>query len=163
MRRDPEKAREGMRRWRKRHPQEHNAEVRGYYRRHRERIVRRSVEYHRSHPEIGRTVNAPRRAQAAGGGGSHTTGEWLALCAECGGRCAYCGGPGPLHRDHRLPLSRGGTNDIANIAPACASCNMRKHKMTDREWMIRLLNERLASPEFVVVDWWGRDQIQLVS
>jgi 5-methylcytosine-specific restriction endonuclease McrA len=30
------------------------------------------------------------------------------------------------HRDHVIPVSKGGTNDIRNIVLACAPCNVRK-------------------------------------
>lgn len=33
----------------------------------------------------------------------------------------------PLELDHVYPLARGGANDATNVAPACASCNARKH------------------------------------
>lgn len=36
--------------------------------------------------------------------------------------CWICGNPSDTV-DHILPLSRGGTNDPANLAPACRSCN----------------------------------------
>ena len=55
--------------------------------------------------------------------------------------CAYDSAPGPLHADHRLPLARGGTNEISNILPACARCNLRKHLMTEAEFRARLAAE----------------------
>lgn len=32
----------------------------------------------------------------------------------------------PLTRDHVIPLSAGGSNDISNIVPACLRCNQTK-------------------------------------
>ena len=46
--------------------------------------------------------------------------------------------------DHRTPLERGGTNEIANILPACVRCNLRKHLMTEDEFRARLAAERAA-------------------
>jgi 5-methylcytosine-specific restriction endonuclease McrA len=39
--------------------------------------------------------------------------------------CQYCGGPATTV-DHVIPLARGGTDDLANLVPACAVCNGRK-------------------------------------
>lgn len=39
-----------------------------------------------------------------------------------------------VHKEHRIPISRGGLNWIANIAPACARCNRSKHDLTEREF-----------------------------
>lgn len=60
-------------------------------------------------------------------GGRHTEAEWLALKFYYGNRCAYCGKrTAKLTKDHVYPVSKGGTDNIANIVPACQSCNSRK-------------------------------------
>lgn len=44
-------------------------------------------------------------------------------------RCAHCGNQEPdvkLSPDHRIPRSRGGTNDDRNWQPLCAQCNTQK-------------------------------------
>src|SRR4051794_36588015 len=52
--------------------------------------------------------------------------QWAALKEQWGG-CAYCGATDrPLQRDCVLALSRGGRYTLANIAPACRSCNPGK-------------------------------------
>lgn len=38
-------------------------------------------------------------------------------------------------RDHLLPQMRNGSNDITNVAPACAPCNHRKGNRTPLEWL----------------------------
>jgi hypothetical protein len=83
-----------------------------------------------------------RRARALGAGPSFTAAEWIALVAAHEQRCAYCGSPGQLHADHRTPLARGGTNSIENLLPACATCNLRKHLLTEDEFRARLAMER---------------------
>lgn len=40
--------------------------------------------------------------------------------------CAYCGGEAE-EIDHILPVVDGGTGAWGNLAPACRSCNARKH------------------------------------
>ena len=49
-------------------------------------------------------------------------------------RCYYCGSPDNMTIDHVHPLSRGGSNNIENLVPACRSCNSRKQNKTVEEW-----------------------------
>jgi len=72
----------------------------------------------------------------AGVPGTHTHEEWGAVLESFGHRCAYCGADGPLQREHMVPLSRGGSNDIENLVPACRPCNMSKHCKTPLEFFL---------------------------
>jgi 5-methylcytosine-specific restriction endonuclease McrA len=73
--------------------------------------------------------------------------------AKTGGRCFYCGkkienedildeGGGVVtvrhhwNVDHKIPVSRHGTNAIENLVPACFSCNAEKGTMTDEEFVL---------------------------
>jgi 5-methylcytosine-specific restriction endonuclease McrA len=69
--------------------------------------------------------------------------EWSALTAAWGG-CAYCGETDqPLQRDCVLALSRGGRYTLANIVPACRSCNTSKCNAEVTGWLRRKrLDER---------------------
>lgn len=136
MKRNPEKARAAMRRWRQNHRDEHAARTRARYARD-PRAFQRMVDASPNRAAVRRAA-AHRRRDAVRGHPSFTAAEWLVLLADHAGRCAYCGGAGPLQADHRVPLARGGTNDIGNILPACRSCNARKHLMTEDEFRARL-------------------------
>jgi len=60
---------------------------------------------------------------------------WTAFKAIYDHRCYYCGAKGlKLQIEHRVPLARGGANDLDNIIPACAPCNLRKGTLTDEEF-----------------------------
>lgn len=55
-------------------------------------------------------------------------------------RCVYCGcdvsaesGIG-IHCDHILPVSKGGTDEMSNLATACAPCNFSKGSKRLAEW-----------------------------
>lgn len=61
-------------------------------------------------------------------GGSHTESQWLALKYRYGYRCVKCQQLKPLTKDHIIPISRGGTNNISNIQPLCRECNSSKGK-----------------------------------
>jgi 5-methylcytosine-specific restriction endonuclease McrA len=69
--------------------------------------------------------------------------QWAALKAAWGG-CAYCGATGkPLQRDCVQALSRGGRYTLANLAPACGSCNASKCNDEVTAWLRRKrLDER---------------------
>ena len=107
---------EDMREWRRRNPEK----VRAFLR----------ASFHKRRGQIGED--------------SFSAAEWLALRNQYGNLCAYCGRSGPLTVDHRLPLSRGGRNVIANVLPACKSCNSRKHTRTEKEFRALLLAESIA-------------------
>lgn len=58
----------------------------------------------------------------------YTDADLNQLWHDQGGRCAYCKTPlfSDYHRDHVIPLSRGGADKLENIALACPPCNIRK-------------------------------------
>jgi len=146
IRRNPEKAREAMRRWRERHPEAHRAENAAYYARHADRLALRMAEYHRANPAIVRAKAQKHRALRLAAEGAFTSREWTELVRGHGGRCAYCGEIAKLEPDHRVALSRGGSNRIENILPACHRCNARKHRMSEAEFRSRLAAERNQKP-----------------
>lgn len=49
-----------------------------------------------------------------------------ALIAQYGEKCQHCGATERLFIDHIIPLSKGGTNDYANLQLLCHSCNSKK-------------------------------------
>jgi len=71
--------------------------------------------------------------------GSHTEEEWYNKKKEYGFRCAKCGiqeeklqklwsdtNFTQLTKDHIIPISKKGTDNIENIQPLCISCNAKK-------------------------------------
>ena len=51
--------------------------------------------------------------------------------------CYLCLKPilfGKDHLEHKIPLSRGGTNEYSNLEIACQYCNMEKHNKTEEEY-----------------------------
>jgi len=65
---------------------------------------------------------------------------------KTGGRCWHCdkklsfqnygkpGEKGAWEVDHSIPLSRGGTDHLNNLVPACIECNRSKQDLTSREF-----------------------------
>ena len=73
--------------------------------------------------------------------------QWAALQTAWGG-CAYCGATDrALQRDCVLALSRGGRYTLANIVPACGSCNASKCNDEVTGWLRR---KRLDERSFLV-------------
>jgi 5-methylcytosine-specific restriction endonuclease McrA len=104
-----------------------------YYKQWRLRNLERARAYVR-------VSNNKRRAATAGAHFSFT--EWEELLRSYDGRCAYCGSTDRIEADHRVPLCRGGSNEISNILPACRSCNRRKHRRTEEEFRALRARER---------------------
>lgn len=48
------------------------------------------------------------------------------VLAVWGDICHLCGRPGATTRDHLIPYSHGGTDDLGNLRPAHRSCNSRR-------------------------------------
>ena len=69
--------------------------------------------------------------------------DWATLQDVWGG-CAYCGAVGlALQKDCVLPISRGGRYTLANVVPACRSCNASKCNEEVTGWLRRKrLDER---------------------
>lgn len=70
-----------------------------------------------------------------GAKGTHSFEQWEDLKKFYDFMCLCCKKQEPfisLTRDHVVPLSLGGSDDIKNIQPLCHNCNSRKHaKMID--------------------------------
>jgi 5-methylcytosine-specific restriction endonuclease McrA len=146
-----ERNREARREYRRRYRQEHGDELRA---RHRERNrheyardPRARLDYYKQwrlrNLERARTyvrVSGNKR-RAAAAGKHFTLKEWGELLRTFDDRCAYCGSTKRIEADHRVPLCRGGSNEISNILPACIHCNRRKHCRTEEEFRALLAAE----------------------
>lgn len=59
-----------------------------------------------------------------------------ALLRRDGSHCFYCRKAlgAAYHVDHKLPLAKGGTDALSNLALACVQCNQEKHNKTVDEY-----------------------------
>lgn len=118
---------------------------RAYYRKNRKRLLKQKSEYAKRNRVRDRPVRqaakARRRARELGAEGSYTAAEFKAKLEAYKNRCHWCRKKikGTPHADHLIALSRGGTNYISNIVPACASCNLSKSAQLPHEFSGRLL------------------------
>lgn len=85
---------------------------------------------------------------------AHRSGIRSEVWLKTHGECWYCGeGMNPFQDftiDHIVPLSRGGTNAVVNLVPACRSCNAQKGSKTIEEYraaLARRFRGEMADPE----------------
>jgi len=126
----------------------HRAEILAWRATHREEMATTRAAYRASHPDARKTHKHRRRARIAGASGSYTIADWTDKLAEFNGRCAYCTVEGKMTVDHVIPISRGGSNGIDNIVPACGTCNYRKGTKTAAEFLRQIATtaESLSAP-----------------
>lgn len=61
--------------------------------------------------------------------------DFMRIARKFGYACAYCGeSSGQLEPDHVVPLSRGGSDSVANLLPSCSLCNSDKRDLLLHEW-----------------------------
>lgn len=83
----------------------------------------------KTHPESMRAIDARSRAKRNGAEGFWTPLDIARILKAQRSKCALCriSIKKGFHRDHIVPLSKGGTNWPRNIQLLCAPCNLRKH------------------------------------
>lgn len=111
---------------------------RDYYERNRESILERNRDWCQQNPERVRAKSTraarKRRAHIAGAVGEHKDADIQVKFQLQGGLCYYCKRPlSTYHVEHKIPLSRGGSNWPANLCCACPECNWTKGTMTALE------------------------------
>jgi 5-methylcytosine-specific restriction endonuclease McrA len=114
--------------------------MRDYYTANADIIKVRSRIWRADNPEqrneLGRAHRARRRGAPIN---DLTVAQWLEIKDAFGACCAYCGDMcDALTQDHIVPLSQGGSHTASNIAPACHSCNCKKHTSSAEEFLARL-------------------------
>lgn len=57
------------------------------------------------------------------------------VLSKTDGLCAYCGTDENITIDHKVPVGRGGDDDMDNLIAACRPCNAEKRNMTHDEYL----------------------------
>lgn len=118
---------------------------REYYLKNKEVIIQKVKVWNKNHPKQRSkymiVVNAVRRGRKKNNGG-FTSKEWQSLILKNNSCCFYCGKNEKMTIDHFIPLSKGGSNYITNIVPACKSCNTAKGSLMP-DIFIKLKNKCL--------------------
>jgi 5-methylcytosine-specific restriction endonuclease McrA len=116
------------------------------YNGHKEKRLQKHRLHYLNNKEQYRARDRKRRALELNAPGSHTPEQIAAMFARQKGRCAsplcdrllHTRGRSKYHIDHTIPLSRGGSNDISNIALLCPTCNRAKGAKTMDEYIATL-------------------------
>lgn len=145
-----EAVRENKRQWTAKHPGSNSKRSQRWAKNNPEKSAKSNVDstsrWQKRNPEkthVYRVRSHSKRRSSLEILGSFTAEEWALLLDRTGHKCLGCGIAeaesiyryprkgfalrGRLTVDHIIPLSRGGSGDIGNIAPLCLTCNMRKH------------------------------------
>lgn len=122
-----------------------NREKNRYYR-NREKILLRIKEKRISNKELyslkDRVSKQKRRAREKNANGRFTADELKKLKLLQENKCLWCGVEldDKYHVDHIIPLSKGGTNYIHNLAITCSACNLSKGNKLLKDWKNRPSN-----------------------
>ena len=132
-----DKGTEKARRWRAANPERSREATRRYESRNpdkwRERYERRYAE---KGPAAFAEANRRRRAMKNAAPLALIAQSSKVVEQDTGSACYWCGTTeGPFHRDHVLPLTKGGAHCEENLVWSCQSCNQRKHAKHPLRWI----------------------------
>lgn len=113
---NPDKVRESRKRWRDQN---------------RDKLREANRRWREANPDVRRMSSQRRQARKRGAITFDVTAKDLRRLRS--GRCIACGETAGTI-DHLIPLSRGGSHGVGNLAAMCGSCNSRKSARTIAEW-----------------------------
>lgn len=108
------------------------------WQRRRETYNQQARERYSANPWPKRLSELRHRTLKKSAPGAFTRDELLAKFSYWAWRCRYCRcelSAKTATLDHRIPLHHGGTNWLANIVPACKSCNSSKRIKREDEFI----------------------------
>lgn len=138
------------------HKKRNRENTRIWYGNNQEHCIDYAMEWTRNHPDRKResdkhyrennyeAVSKRKRAythRKRSANGSFTQSDIDLLFKTQKGKCWWCGKKlgKTYHIDHRIPLSRGGSNNPENLCLTCPKCNLSKSDKLPHEWSDRLL------------------------
>jgi 5-methylcytosine-specific restriction endonuclease McrA len=121
----------------KRYYETHKDQKHAYYEANREKISKANKLWKKNNPEKVRVIRWNERKRRSAlihkAPGKFSLRQWRELLNIYDHTCPKCFRKEPeikLTIDHKIPLSRSGTNYIDNIQPLCMDCNRSKHAKT---------------------------------
>ena len=117
-----------QRAWQKAHRAEQSASQQRWKDQNPEKVRAKNRRWRSNNLETARTHERNSRLKRNGVEGICTGDDVNLIFKAQMGKCAYCRiklGP-KFHRDHIIPLSKGGTNWPRNVQLTCVRCNLKK-------------------------------------
>lgn len=133
-----EKVKAYQKAWAAANPDKVKAYHKAYFEANKEKVKSSQKAYREASKVKRRAYEHARRARKENAQGTHTAEQWQARLDYFGHKCRYCGSRDNIECEHQIPLSRGGSNWPANLAPACKSCNCGKGTKTHLEFLREL-------------------------
>jgi len=117
---------------------------RKHYYLHLEQEKRRSTQWKLNNPDKVKDYSHRKsiRKRNAKCKGTHTYAEWQSLKLAYDFTCPLCNRKEPkikLTKDHIIPISKDGSDDISNIQPLCAACNASKGNKIDSRYNTKII------------------------
>ncbi len=120
---NPDKAKENCRRFYTRHRDQQQERMRRYRQENPGAAYAAVKKWRDNNPGMARVMNRKREETLEKVEGRFTAKQWKEKCAAYDHCCAYCRKKVKLTVHHVVALSKGGTNYIKDVVPACQSCN----------------------------------------
>jgi 5-methylcytosine-specific restriction endonuclease McrA len=130
--------RKSSRNWKESHKQRQQEYWQQWYEENKEHRAEYFRRYETDKPHIILEKGRRRRKRKLNAEGSFTEEEFQKKLKQMGNRCFWCGRDlkdGDVTRDHYIPLTKGGSDCIDNIVPACRSCNCKKRNKMPHEFV----------------------------
>jgi 5-methylcytosine-specific restriction endonuclease McrA len=120
--------------WRTNNSESKKAYDKKYAQLNKDKTKAASKRFAQKHPDRISLKRQKRRARLANAKAYEVTAKDLSKILSA--PCIYCRRPSQ-HVDHVIPLSRGGSHSIGNLAPACQECNLAKGSKLVSEWLYK--------------------------
>jgi len=121
--------------WEENNKRRHQAASLAYYYRDRKKCRAATKTWFDSNPEKAASYQHQRRSRRAGNKSGTVSKREMRRLLES--PCLACGAIGSTTVEHLIPISRGGSHTIGNLAPLCGPCNSSKGSKTWMEWRIK--------------------------
>lgn len=141
----PEKYKKMHQEWQRNNPDKVGIRVRKWNAKNPEKMLAIKRQWRADNPDKNSQHGRDRRAKMRGAAGTHSIADLARIKQFQNGMCAYQWANFPWcakkpkrgHWDHRIAISKGGTNGPENMQWLCRACNARKFNLAEEEFFKR--------------------------